>query len=86
MDYTMWRGVVGMVQPARRPGGIERLIRLLPEGIGLITLYLGFRKGSTQEFTESIPNTNAMSRTWRNKAWPYSQNIGPRLLPLRSRI
>jgi maleate isomerase len=55
MDYTLWRGVVGLVQPARRPGGIEKLIRLMPEGIGFITLYLGFMKGSSEEFKESIP-------------------------------
>ncbi len=36
MAFTMWRGVVGLVRPTRRPGAIEELIRMLPEGIGVL--------------------------------------------------
>ena len=55
MGFTLWRGVVGMVRPTRRPGTLEELIRILPEGIGLVPLLLNFKAGSAKEFLESIP-------------------------------
>ena len=35
MPYTTWRGVIGCIKPTRRPGSLEELIRMLPEGIGV---------------------------------------------------
>jgi maleate isomerase len=55
MSFTLWRGVVGMVRPTRRPGTLEELIRILPEGIGIVPLLLNFRAGSADEFKKSIP-------------------------------
>jgi len=55
MSFTLWRGVVGMVRPTRRPGTLEELIRILPEGIGIVPLLLNFRAGSADEFKQSIP-------------------------------
>ena len=36
MSFTSWRGVVGCIKPTLRPGGLEELIRMLPEGIGVL--------------------------------------------------
>src|SRR5207237_8822848 len=55
MHYTMWRGVAGLVKPTRRPGSLETLIRLLPEGIGVVPLLLNVRQGDHQEFSSAIP-------------------------------
>lgn len=55
MSFTLWRGVVGMIKPTRRPGTLEELIRILPEGIGIVPLLLNFRAGSADEFQKSIP-------------------------------
>jgi maleate isomerase len=55
MSFTLWRGVVGMVRPTRRPGTLEELIRMLPEGIGVVPLLLNFKAGSKDEFLNSIP-------------------------------
>src|SRR5437763_10348033 len=55
MSFTLWRGVVGMVRPTRRPGTLEELIRMLPEGIGIVPLLLNFKAGSKAEFLSSIP-------------------------------
>jgi maleate cis-trans isomerase len=55
MSFTLWRGVVGMVRPTRRPGTLEELIRILPEGIGVVPLMLNFKAGSNDEFAKSIP-------------------------------
>ena len=55
MGFRLWRGVVGMVRPTRRPGTLEELIRILPEGIGVVPLLLDFKAGSAAEFERSIP-------------------------------
>src|SRR6266540_117450 len=55
MAYTMWRGVVGLVKPTRRPGSLEELIRLLPPGIGVVPLLLNVKQGSYEEFRSAIP-------------------------------
>jgi len=44
-----------MVRPTRRPGTLEELIRILPEGIGIVPLLLNFKAGSNAEFLNSIP-------------------------------
>lgn len=54
MAYTSWRGVVGCIKPTRRPGSLEELIRMLPEGIGVIPLFLNIRRGTTDEFKRAV--------------------------------
>jgi len=44
-----------MINPTMRPGVTEEVIRLLPHGIGLIPLFLDFRRGSTDEFKAAMP-------------------------------
>ncbi len=54
MSYG-WRGVVGMVSPTYRVGGLERFIRMLPEGIGVIPLYGGaIRSGTEAELRRAL--------------------------------
>lgn len=50
MAFSSWRGTVGVVKPTYRPGTTEEFIRLLPEGIGVIPLYIGIRQGTVEEF------------------------------------
>lgn len=54
MSYTSWRGVVGVIKPTMRPGSLEEFIRLLPEGIGVIPLFVGFQRGTEDEFREAL--------------------------------
>ncbi|MFN3890589.1 MAG: hypothetical protein ACK4MV_09335 [Beijerinckiaceae bacterium] len=56
MSFTMWRGVVGLVKPTRRPGSLEELIRILPDGIGVVPLLLNVRQGNEQEFKTALPH------------------------------
>jgi len=55
MAFSSWRGVVGMINPTMRPGVTEEVIRLLPEGIGLIPLFLNIRRGVEDEFKAMMP-------------------------------
>ncbi len=40
MAFTNWRGVVGCIKPNLHAGSTEDLIRLLPDGVGMIPLFL----------------------------------------------
>ncbi|HVY58766.1 MAG TPA: hypothetical protein VHA77_13015 [Xanthobacteraceae bacterium] len=55
MAFSSWRGIVGMINPTMRPGVTEEVVRLLPEGIGLIPLFLNVRRGTTDEFEPMMP-------------------------------
>ena len=54
MSYTSWRGVVGLIKPTMRPGSLEEFIRLLPEGIGVIPLFLNIQRGTEDEFRQIL--------------------------------
>jgi len=54
MSYTSWRGIVGVIKPTMRPGSLEEFIRLLPEGIGVIPLFLNIQRGAEDEFREVL--------------------------------
>lgn len=50
MSFTSWRGIIGVVHPTLRPGANEELIRLLPEGIGVLALHINIKRGTKDEF------------------------------------
>lgn len=50
MAFVSWRGTVGVVKPTYRPGSLEEFMRLLPDGISVIPLFLGIRRGTREEF------------------------------------
>ena len=54
MAFSSWRGTVGIIRPTLRTGGFEELVRMLPEGIGVIPLCLNVRRGSLDEFKQGI--------------------------------
>src|ERR1043166_9399852 len=54
MVFASWRGVVGVIKPTHRPGSLEEFIRLLPEGIGVVPLYLNFKRGTEDEFRAAL--------------------------------
>ncbi len=54
MSYTSWRGVVGLIKPTMRTGSLEELIRLLPEGIGVLPLFLRIQRGTEDEFRQVL--------------------------------
>ncbi len=51
---SSWRGVVGVIKPTMKPGSHEEFIRLLPEGIGVIALYLKIKSGTQKEFIDTF--------------------------------
>ena len=54
MTFETEHGTVGVVKPTYRPGSLEEFIRLLPEGIGVIPLFLDIRRGTEEEFAQQL--------------------------------
>lgn len=50
MAFSSWRGIVGIIKPTLRPGGLEEMIRIMPEGIGVIPLFNDIQRGTREEF------------------------------------
>ncbi len=47
-------GTVGIVRPTTRIGGYDDLIRMLPEGVSVIPLHLGIRRGTLDELKTAL--------------------------------
>lgn len=54
-----YRGVVGVIKPTRSAGSLEEFIRLLPDGIGVIPLFLNVRQQTESEFRAAFEDTEA---------------------------
>jgi hypothetical protein len=54
MAFSSWRGTVGIVRPTLRTGAFEDLVRMLPEGIGVIPPCLNVQRGAVDEFKSVI--------------------------------
>lgn len=52
--FGMWRGSVGVIKPTRRIGSMERFCKLLPDGIGVLPMYLNIREGKVEEFQRTL--------------------------------
>lgn len=55
MAFENWRGSVGIIKPTLRPGSMEDLIRILPEGIGVVITNINITTGKESEFRQQIP-------------------------------
>lgn len=62
MAFSSWRGTVGIIKPTLRPGGLEELIRMLPEGIGVVPMSNNIRKGTRDEFAAVMAGYEDMTR------------------------
>src|SRR5690349_10967433 len=60
LAFTSWRGVVGNIKPTMRPGSVEELCRILPEGVGIIPLFLDIQRGAREEFTTILKSYEPM--------------------------
>jgi hypothetical protein len=57
MSYNCWRGMVGIIKPTKGSGSLVELIKMLPDGIGVIPLLNNVRHGKIEEFQSLIPLT-----------------------------
>ena len=61
MVYDCWRGMVGIIKPTKGSGSLVELIKMLPDGIGVIPLFNNVRHGKLEEFQAAIPATRRKS-------------------------
>lgn len=54
MAFSSWRGIVGMVHPTMRPGPTEEFVRLSPEGLGVIPVFVNIKRGTRDEFEQQM--------------------------------
>jgi maleate isomerase len=55
MSYDCWRGMVGIIKPTKGSSSLVELIKMLPDGIGVIPLFNNVRHGKIEEFQAAIP-------------------------------
>ena len=54
ISASTYRGVVGDIEPRATDSGLVDMIRLLPEGIGVIPVFLNLTQGSREEYGSSL--------------------------------
>src|SRR5438132_652295 len=59
ISFTSWRGVVGLVKPPMRPGNLEELIKLMPDGVAVLPLYNNIRRGTVDELKAALAGFEA---------------------------
>lgn len=59
MTFSSWRGTLGLVRPTYRPGNMEDLIRMLPEGVGVTPVFAEIERGTQDEFKEALARYEA---------------------------
>ena len=55
MVSDSWRGMVGIIKPTKGSASLVEMIRMLPDGIGIIPLFNNIRHGKIEEFRAAIP-------------------------------
>ena len=54
MATANWRGTVGVVKPTYGSGSLVEFIRLLPEGVGVISVYAGIKEHTQRGYLEAL--------------------------------
>src|SRR6266852_5190485 len=53
-NASNYRGVVGDIKPRATDSSLVDMIRLLPEGIGVIPVYLNLKEGTREEYSNAF--------------------------------
>jgi maleate cis-trans isomerase len=62
MPSSTWRGKVGLIKPSYESGSLVDFIRLLPEGVGVIPLYLGIKEHNERAYREALETYHVLVR------------------------
>jgi len=54
MTFASWRGTLGVIKPTFRPGSLEEFMKLIPDGLAVIPLFVGFQQGTVDEFKGAL--------------------------------
>jgi maleate cis-trans isomerase len=54
MSNANWRGIVGVVKPTYKSGSLVDFIRLLPDGVGVVPLFIGAQEHTEDEYLRAM--------------------------------
>ena len=54
MSNANWRGIVGVIKPTYKSGSLVDFIRLLPDGVGVVPLFIGAREHTEDEYLRAM--------------------------------
>ena len=54
MSNANWRGIVGVIKPSYKSGSLVDFIRLLPDGVGVVPLFIGAREHTEDEYLRAM--------------------------------
>ena len=54
MSNANWRGIVGVIKPTYKSGSLVDFIRLLPDGVGVVPLFIGAREHTENEYFRAM--------------------------------
>jgi len=54
MSNANWRGIVGVVKPTYKSGSLVDFIRLLPDGVGVVPLFIGAEEHTEDEYLRAM--------------------------------
>lgn len=54
MSNANWRGIVGVVKPTYKSGSLVDFIHLLPDGVGVVPLFVGAREHTEDEYFRAM--------------------------------
>jgi len=54
MSNANWRGIVGVIKPTYKSGSLVDFIRLLPDGVGVVPLFIGAQEHTEEEYLRAM--------------------------------
>jgi maleate cis-trans isomerase len=54
MSNANWRGIVGVIKPTYKSGSLVDFIRLLPDGVGVVPLFIGAQEHTEDEYFRAM--------------------------------
>jgi len=54
MSNANWRGIVGVIKPTYTSGSLVDFIRLLPDGVGVVPLFIGAQEHTEDEYLRAM--------------------------------
>ncbi len=54
MSNANWRGIVGVIKPSYKSGSLVDFIHLLPDGVGVVPLFIGAREHTEDEYLRAM--------------------------------
>ena len=54
MSNANWRGIVGVIKPTYKSGSLVDFIHLLPDGVGVVPLFIGAQEHTENEYFRAM--------------------------------